>query len=432
MKTSATFVAAGDMFMTRRLPENGYKGFDELVAFLKSFDVRFANLEFTVHDREGYPGAFSGGTWSMTHPSILEDIEKFGFNLYNAANNHSMDYSHNGLEATMRYLEARNMRYAGVGRNLADASAPVYIDCNNSRVALVAATASFHDFWMAGEQRRDMQGRPGVNGLRFTEDFHVEKKYMDALKEMADPIQINAARNQTVKEGFGSNDDGVFMFGKHRFIEDEKTFRKTTPNKADMARIVASIQEARRQADYVLVSIHCHAMNNADKEQPAEFLETFSRSCIDAGAIAVLGHGPHILRGMELYHNGVIFYSLGDFLFENDTTTHQPSDFYTQYKLPHDAAVGMGMDTRSKNGTIGLDTDYRVWESLVPCFTVENDKITEIKLVPIDLSFNLPRYRKGLPVISQNKSVIDRFAKMSEPYGTEIDFVDGVGIVKIP
>ena len=77
-----------------------------------------------------------------------------------------------------------------------------------------------------------------------------------------------------------------------------------------------------------MVSIHSHQMTGEDKESPAQFLQTFAKACIDAGASVILGHGPHILRGIELYKDGIIFYSLGNFLFENDTTTHQPADFY--------------------------------------------------------------------------------------------------------
>jgi hypothetical protein len=35
---------------------------------------------------------------------------------------------------------------------------------------------------------------------------------------------------------------------------------------------------------------------------------------IDAGADAVIGHGPHVLRGIEFYRNKPIVYSLGNFL----------------------------------------------------------------------------------------------------------------------
>jgi len=42
-------------------------------------------------------------------------------------------------------------------------------------------------------------------------------------------------------------------------------------------------------------------------------LRTFSHAVVDAGADLVLGHGPHVLRGMELYKDRLIAYSLGNF-----------------------------------------------------------------------------------------------------------------------
>ena len=94
MKT--TFIATGDAFITRRLPENGYHGFEEVQKIIQSHDVRFNNLEITVHREEGYPSAVSGGTWAMTQPEVLHDLQKFGFNIFNTATNHTCDYSHGG------------------------------------------------------------------------------------------------------------------------------------------------------------------------------------------------------------------------------------------------------------------------------------------------------------------------------------------------
>jgi hypothetical protein len=39
----------------------------------------------------------------------------------------------------------------------------------------------------------------------------------------------------------------------------------------------------------------------------------FARAAVDAGADLVLGHGPHVLRGMEVYRGRLIAYSLGNF-----------------------------------------------------------------------------------------------------------------------
>ena len=90
MKTS--FIAAGDSFITRHIASAGYEGFEDLRTLIEQHDVRFVNLEMTFHRQEGYPAAASGGTWAMTDPSMLDDMRRFGFNLFNTANNHSGDF----------------------------------------------------------------------------------------------------------------------------------------------------------------------------------------------------------------------------------------------------------------------------------------------------------------------------------------------------
>ena len=164
-KTS--FIATGDAFITRRFPEGGYEGFEAVRDCIMQHDVKFSNLEMTFHDHEGYPAAFSGGTWAMADPRTLDDMKSFGFNLYNTANNHSHDYSHGGVLATIEHLRERDMIFAGTGKNLGDASRPCYLETKKARVAMIGVTSSFHESGMAGGQSADMCGRPGLNPLRF-------------------------------------------------------------------------------------------------------------------------------------------------------------------------------------------------------------------------------------------------------------------------
>ena len=431
MKNKGSFAAAGDLFITRKLPDKGYEGLEELTAFIRSHDIRFVNLEMTVHDREGYPFAFSGGTWAMGHPSLLKDIQKYGFNVYNGANNHSMDYSHNGLMATIRYLKAADMNFAGIGENLADASAPIYIEGEHIRVGMVAAVSSCHPAWAAGTQRPDMKGRPGVNPLRYQEKFHVTKENYELLQKLADEIEINAQEKQNIKEGFATAASGSFHFGTYEFVQDLDNHRESIPDEQDLQRIIRSIQEARKQSDYVMVSIHSHEMNASDKEQPAQFLKTFAHACIDAGADVIIGHGPHILRGIEIYKGKPVFYSLGNFLFENDTTSYQPAEFYEYYKMPADSMVGDGMDFRSRGGTIGLSVNPDVWRSVIASWDVEDRHAKEIRLYPIHMGMELPRYRKGLPAFSADDELLKHLARLSAPFATNVEIQDHVGIIRV-
>ncbi len=57
-----------------------------------------------------------------------------------------------------------------------------YLECAQARVALVAVTSTFHESWLAGEQRPDMQGRPGVNPLRFQTVHHVSAERLEQLR----------------------------------------------------------------------------------------------------------------------------------------------------------------------------------------------------------------------------------------------------------
>ena len=82
-------VATGDMFITRRIAEDGYEGFEELSDCIKEHDVKFSNLEMTFHNQEGYPAAVSGGTWAMMEPEALDDVKRFGFNLTEGTRNNT-------------------------------------------------------------------------------------------------------------------------------------------------------------------------------------------------------------------------------------------------------------------------------------------------------------------------------------------------------
>ncbi|HEY3840068.1 MAG TPA: CapA family protein [Bryobacteraceae bacterium] len=82
----------------------------------------------------------------------------------------------------------------------------------------------------------------------------------------------------------------------------------------------------RLPGEIVIVSAHMGGENHLSQRVPFAMeyfgreargdVATFSRRCIEAGADLVLGHGPHIPRGIELYRGKLIVYSLGNFLFD--------------------------------------------------------------------------------------------------------------------
>jgi len=431
MRRSLTIAATGDSFITRRLPENDHNS-SVIYDIMKQADVRFTNLEVTTHHFEGFPSAISGGSWSIAEPEVLEDLKKYGVNLIGWATNHALDFSYGGLRATERNLNKYNFIHAGAGRNLAEANEPRYLETVNGRVALISTTSTFHETWRAGEQRPDIIGRPGVNPLGHNIVYKVSRESMAALKSIANNVSINAENDLHVQLGIkNKTKEDEFLFGEHKFKVGEEEEQVTTPDKEDMKRILKAVSEAKRQADFVIVSVHSHEMAEGDLEKPPNFLKEFSRECIDRGANAIIGHGPHILRGIEIYKKSPIFYSLGNFIFQNDTMTKQPMEFYDKHNLDHNSNVAELFDSRTDKDTKGFVVDEKVWSSIIPVWKMKDNRIFELTLYPIELGINQARSQRGWPKLEKRNDILERLQTLSEPFGTNIKLSNGLGKVEL-
>ena len=94
-------------------------------------------------------------------------------------------------------------------------------------------------------------------------------------------------------------------------------------NLLDIPAAVEAVKKLDADHDLVIVSFHggdegSRAVRVPDKmeylgREPRGHLIQFTHSVVDAGADLVLGHGPHVLRGMEVYRGRLIAYSLGNF-----------------------------------------------------------------------------------------------------------------------
>ena len=432
MSKKVSIIATGDSFMTRRIPENGYLGFQELVEIIGQYEVKFNNLEITIHNQQGYPAAVSGGTWAMAGVEILEDLNRYGFNLYNTANNHSCDYSCGGVVATSDNLKRCGKVFAGTGATLQEASAPGYLKVNDVCVALLGACSSCDASAVAGNANSKIIGRPGLNPLRFVNTYHVEPKYFSVLQEIAENTCINAEQEKGIANGYyNPMPEGKLSFGKNLFVLSDHNGRTSEPLDKDMHRMEENIRIAKEKADCVLVSIHSHECDGRDDIPPADFLRIFAHKCIDAGADAILGHGPHELRGIEIYKGKPIFYSLGNFVFQTETVSAQPADAFENKGLDIEMAVEEYMDNRSKNGTRGYCVQENIWRSVMAGFTLEDGVIQEITLYPITLDMHLPRKEMGSPRLAEDNSVLSYLQTLCEPFGTKLEIRENNAIIKL-
>ncbi|PVY39033.1 CapA family protein [Pontibacter virosus] len=75
----------------------------------------------------------------------------------------------------------------------------------------------------------------------------------------------------------------------------------------------ASIKEARQHCDFVVVQVHAGV---EEMDFPLPEWRARYRELIDLGADVIIGHHPHVPQGWEHYQDGLIFYSLGNFYFD--------------------------------------------------------------------------------------------------------------------
>ncbi|MCQ2592439.1 MAG: CapA family protein [Treponema sp.] len=420
----------GDILLSKRIP-SGYRGYKEIEELLSNADFNFANLESTVSNYEGYPAAFPGGGYSCMTPEMLDDVISMGFNIFNTANNHSMDYSCEGLLKTIENLKNRNIPFSGTGKNLATASRASYFDTSDGRIALIGITSSFHDSYMAGAQNEEMIGRPGVNPLRHREVYELNEDDFKNLERIVSSCGINNYHNQAIKEGYLAKPDNL-KIGPYFFKEGVKGVFHSIPDENDLQRTIKTIKDSKFYSDLVMISIHSHQFENGNKQNTPEFISTFAHTCVDEGADVIVCHGPHCLRGIEIYKNKPIFYGLGNFIFQHEEQYVLPEEFYNKYGKTRQEVSGVGeiMNIRSKNNTVGLRLDEKVWDSVL--IQIEKNKNDmKICLYPIDIQLNECKGLKGLPRLSDNVRIIEDVKKMSDKYDTEIIIKDNVGYISI-
>lgn len=138
------------------------------------------------------------------------------------------------------------------------------------------------------------------------------------------------------------------------------------------------IMRARQQADYVIVSFHWGSEGKSDVQA---YQRVIAHKAIEAGADVIIGHHPHVLRGIERYQHGVIFYSLGNFVFAS----------------------------KGKSADVGAIVRLRF-----------NEGKREAELLPLDILHRRVGFQPQLLAGDRARDVIDKLNKLSQPFKTEI------------
>ncbi len=411
-------ISVGDAILLERFPENyDIRPIREIV---DTADAKLFNLENVLSDRQIYASSYCGGTWLLAKEDTLSDTLSFGFNGCSFANNHTMDFSYDGLFDTLAAAKRQGLPICGAGKDLDAAADYVVIETENGKCALISICATFNDAARAGHASEYLQGRPGLNPLRFSIEYHITPEHMQALREISAGTHIDGRRNRSRMGGYTPMPpEGCFGFGEYAFRESETEGKFSKVNSVDMERTEKTIKRALEECDNVIVNIHSHEIKHDTDDEPDDFLIEFARKCIDSGAAAVIGTGTHQLKAVEIYKGKPIFYSLGNFIFQSDMVFCMPDDFREKYKMPHGLSAREQIAERAKLGNGGLHQDVNNFRSLMPLMTFEDGKLTELTLYPLRLDMHT-----GLPALAdavETEIIYNYLCDRNKQFGTKIE-----------
>ncbi|HEX7784441.1 MAG TPA: CapA family protein [Sphingobium sp.] len=345
-----------------------------LLPILRGADLTVANFEGTLADMNAWAAAIApdgtpvcGGMNIRGDESVAGDLSGLGIDMLGTANNHAWDWGPDGIMATIRKLTAAGLRPTGTGKDLAAARNPSFCTVKGVRVALIACASTFWTGTLASSSSAQIPGRPGVNPLRF----------------------------RMIGEGDGA---------------------QSSVDPADLKDLTAVVRSARAEADIVLISCHTHE-SEGDRTNPPAFLRQFARACIDAGASAFFSHGPHVLRGIDLYRGVPIFYSLGAFIFRAREMRAQPEEAYDVCGIAERTP-----EAYFKHISKGWDEDSEFWESVIAQVEIRAGGVVGVTLTPTIIQ-HAGAENWGMPALAdetRGRAILARLQRLSDSFGTKI------------
>ncbi|TIO12032.1 MAG: CapA family protein [Mesorhizobium sp.] len=423
-----TMVAVGDLIVARPLTKGQHAGFGDILKILRNADVTFGNMEtniFDIRSFKGSPQAEHGGAYHISLPELGPDLKAMGFNLVSCANNHTFDWGVEGMRETCRALDHNEIVYAGVGENLAQAGAARFLETPRGRVALVSFATTFTPMSRACDPAGEAPGRPGLSALRLEESIVVPPAMLENLRQVRDALPNYRP---------GPNDPNGLALAGARYKEGDRVGFSYEPDPSDIADILRNVRRGKQFADFCIVTNHGHEPGNWSQQLP-DYEQSFAHKMIDAGADAYIVHGPHQLRGIEIYKGRPILYSVGNFIMD-DLRTPVGADMFTAHaKDPRsdtDAEVTVNEMARGCKTDPGF-SDPVFYESIIAVSRFEQNQLTELRLYPIQLGHSKRFANRGIPRLALGQhaiAILERLQKLSNPFGTEIAIENNIGVIR--
>jgi len=148
-------------------------------------------------------------------------------------------------------------------------------------------------------------------------------------KNSIDYADVNGVRVATL--GFTD------VYGKDAVSKSDKAGLLNS-NPDLLFEMIGKARDAKQgNADLVVVNMHWgqeYSTSTTDRQKD------LAKAIIDAGADIIIGHHPHVLQSFDVYKDGIIFYSLGNFIFDQGWTRTKDSAM-VQYHLANDGKASI-------------------------------------------------------------------------------------------
>lgn len=268
-----TLAAVGDVRIYRPEPHTALAHVREII---RTDDVTFCQSESSYSKRGSQGSSGPRGAAPIDYAGYPA-FASLGFDVVSMASNHALDWGQDPLIDSIESMTRDGMQVIGAGRDILEARRPAIIEREGATLAMLGYCS------VAPKGYYAVPGRAGVAPMRAV--THYEPVEED---QPGTPCKI-----------------------------------MTFPVERDLEALVKDVAEAKQRADVVIVSLHwgVHFIRGLI----ADYQPVVAHAAIDAGADAIIGHHPHILKGIEFYQGKPIFYSIGDFARDfNRERKHDP------------------------------------------------------------------------------------------------------------
>ena len=234
---------------------------------LHAADVVFSNLECCFYEPESERSLEDEGFYAP-----LKSAEALTFaGIHAVGNANNVNYGAPAIRSSLKRLDEVGILHTGAGVNSVEARKPAIVERDGLRYGFLQRTSVY---WSHGHEAT--AAYPGVATIKAHTAYRPQIEQLRTLTRPGMPPEIVTWADPTA-----------------------------------LAQFRGDLVALRSRADLVIASHHW----GLDHEV-LDYQVEIAHTAIDAGADLVIGHGPHMPLGIEIYQDRPIFYGIGSFCFE--------------------------------------------------------------------------------------------------------------------